>query len=112
MNRLRYGVWLSIVAIVAVFAPSCGGAEETALKEVVVSATRIETPAEEIGSSITVITAEDIEAKGCTTVAEVLRGAAGVDVAVAGGPGQESSLFLRGAESYQTLVFDRRTRAE
>jgi len=104
MIWLRHFTCLFIVAVLVFPVSSYGGMEEKVLKEVVVTATRIETPAEEVGSSLTVITAEDIAAKGCTTVTEVLRGTVGVDVAVAGGPGQESSVFLRGAESYQTLV--------
>lgn len=74
------------------------------MEEVVVTATRIATPTEEVGSSITVVTAEEIEAKGYTTVQEALKGTPGLDVSAVGGPGQASSVFLRGAESHHTLV--------
>ncbi|MCK9274485.1 MAG: TonB-dependent receptor [Syntrophales bacterium] len=103
MNRLQNFVLFPTIMVLA-FSIPVYGMEAKLMKEVVVTATRIETPAEEVGSSLTVITADDIAAKGYRTVDEVLRGTAGLDVAVAGGPGQQSSAFLRGAESYQTLV--------
>ncbi|MBW1678886.1 MAG: TonB-dependent receptor [Deltaproteobacteria bacterium] len=78
--------------------------EEVAMEEVVVTATRTSTPTEEVGSSITVITAEEMEARGQTTVREVLKGTLGLDVWATGGPGQMSSVSLRGANSYHTLV--------
>ncbi len=75
-----------------------------ALEDVVVTANRVLTPIEEVGSSITVITAKDIEAKGYITVKEVLKGTPGLDVWSTGGPGQMSSVSLRGTKSFQTLV--------
>ncbi len=74
------------------------------LDEMVVTATRISTSIEEIGSSITVITAKDIEAKGYITVKEILKGTPGLDVWSTGGPGSQSSVSLRGANSNHTLV--------
>jgi vitamin B12 transporter len=74
------------------------------MEENIVTATRVPTPTEEVGSSITVITAKDIEAKGYVTVQDVLKGTPGLDVVSNGGPGQMTSVFLRGANSYHTLV--------
>jgi vitamin B12 transporter len=74
------------------------------MKEVVVTATRVPTAEREIGSSVTVITEEEIKAKGYTTVREVLKGSLGLDVVSTGGPGAGTSVFLRGANSYHTLV--------
>jgi vitamin B12 transporter len=74
------------------------------LKEVVVTATRVPLPEEEIGSSVTVITEEDIKIKGYSTVKDVLKGELGLDVVSTGGPGAQTSVFLRGLESYHTLV--------
>lgn len=78
--------------------------EEIKLAPIVVTATRMSTPTEEVGSAITVITAQEIEAKGYTTVEEVLKGTLGVDIASTGGPGSMSSAYLRGAQPYHTLV--------
>lgn len=71
---------------------------------IVVTATRIATPESHIGSSVSVITAEDIARKQYRTVAAALRSVPGVDVVQSGGPGQQTSVFMRGASSSHTLV--------
>jgi len=78
--------------------------KEVTLEEVVVTATRVETPIEEIASSITVIHSEEIERKQKISVLEVLRGLPGLDVVQSGGTGRTTSIFLRGANSEHTLV--------
>jgi len=77
---------------------------ETVLEEVVVTATRLETPTREVGSSITVVTEEEIEQKQKTSVLEVLRSVPALDVVQQGGPGKTTSIFIRGAKSEHTLV--------
>jgi vitamin B12 transporter len=74
------------------------------LEPVVVTATRTETPLKETTTSVTVVTAEDIGEQQAETVAEVLRTVPGLDVAQSGSRGTATSVFIRGAESYQTLV--------
>lgn len=71
---------------------------------VVVTATRIATPESQVGSSVSVITADDIARKQYKTVAGALRALPGVDVVQSGGPGQQTSVFIRGASSSHTLV--------
>jgi len=71
---------------------------------IVVSANRRATDADEVGSSVTVITAEEIELRRQDTVAELLRTVPGVEVVRGGGPGQVTSVFVRGGSSSQTLV--------
>ena len=78
--------------------------KEVILEKVVVTATRVETPVEEIASSITVISSKEIERKQKTTVLEVLKGLPGLDVVQNGGVGGATSIFLRGANSEHTLV--------
>lgn len=78
--------------------------KEVELEEIVVTATRIPTPEEKVGSAISVITEEEIKTKGYTTVKDVLKGELGLDVVSTGGPGAQSSVFIRGLESYHTLV--------
>ena len=79
-------------------------AERQPAQRIVVSATRVETPYEQLGSSATVITRQDIERSQKTTVIELLRTVASIDVASSGGPGQPASVFIRGAKSEHTLV--------
>ncbi|MEE8422918.1 MAG: TonB-dependent receptor plug domain-containing protein, partial [Thermodesulfobacteriota bacterium] len=72
--------------------------------EIVVTATRVETPVREVGSSVTVITSEEIEKKQEVTILEVLRDAPGLDVVQSGGSGHNTSVFIRGGNSGHTLV--------
>lgn len=74
------------------------------LPATVVTATRGETPAAQVGSSVTVITAEQIEKSQKTSVADLLRTVPGLDVVRSGGPGQVTSVFARGSNSNHTLV--------
>ncbi len=76
----------------------------TSLAPVVVTATRTAQSVDETLASVTVITREEIERKQATSVPDLLRGIAGINFAINGGPGQNSSLFLRGAESDQVTV--------
>ena len=78
--------------------------KEVILEKVVVTATRVETPMEEIASSVTVISSEEIERKQKTHVMEILRGIPGLDVVRTGGAGKNTSVFIRGANSEHTLV--------
>ena len=55
-------------------------------------------------TSVTVITEEQIQRSGQTSVLEVLRGTPGLDVIQAGGVGRQTSVFLRGANSEHTKV--------
>lgn len=74
------------------------------LNPVVVTATRVPTPESEIGSSVTVITSEDIEQKQERTLPEVLNDVPGLNVVQTGGPGGAASVFIRGANSNHTKV--------
>ncbi|MDD2767153.1 MAG: TonB-dependent receptor, partial [Methylococcus sp.] len=74
------------------------------LDTLVVTATRTETPSRQVGSSVTVLTAEDIKERGIYSVDQILRIVPGLDVVQSGGPGRETSVFLRGANSGQTIV--------
>jgi vitamin B12 transporter len=71
---------------------------------VIVSATRIPTPALEVASSITVITAADIEARQERTIADALKDVPGLNVVQTGGPGGVTSVFIRGTNSNHTKV--------
>ena len=71
---------------------------------VVVSATLIETPVSEIGSSVTVITDKEIERDQKRTLPDVLRTVPGLNVVQTGGPGGKTSVFLRGSNSNHTKV--------
>jgi vitamin B12 transporter len=53
---------------------------------------------------VTVITAQDIEEHGYQSVAQAINSVSGISVAHAGGLGQQTSFFMRGADSGKVLV--------
>ncbi len=80
-------------------------ASSKTLDEVVVTVTRTETTSDRIGgSSVTVITAEEIEAKKQHSVEEILKSVPGLDIKANGGLGTSTAVFMRGADSKNTLV--------
>ena len=74
------------------------------LPDLVISATRIPTPSEQVASSVTVVTAEEIARKQLRTLPDLLNQIAGVSVAQNGGPGAQTTVFVRGANSNHTKV--------
>lgn len=73
-------------------------------ENIVVTATRLETPYKEVGSSVSVIDAREIENKQETSVAGLLESVPGISIARSGGIGQQTSAFVRGAKSDHLLV--------
>ena len=69
------------------------------LKPVVVTATRVPTPADAVTAAVTVISGASLRERGIRTVGAALRETLGATVVETGGPGSQTSLFLRGGES-------------
>lgn len=69
------------------------------LGEVVVTATKIETPFEQIPAAVTVITREEIQRQQVTDALEVLRDVPGFTIVQTGSRGGTTSLFTRGGNS-------------
>jgi vitamin B12 transporter len=74
------------------------------LPSVVVSATRIPTPEIQVASSVTVVTAEEIAARQIQTLPDLLKEVPGLNVVQQGGPGGQTSVFMRGTNSNHTKV--------
>jgi vitamin B12 transporter len=74
------------------------------LDPVVVTATAAPQPQSETLAAVTVIDRAAIERAQATDIAELLRFVPGVELGRNGGPGQVTSVFLRGGESNHTLV--------
>src|SRR5436190_8144453 len=75
------------------------------LDEVVVTATRTEKPLSESGRSVSVITEDEIRQSGATSVTDLLSRLEGIYIVGNGQtPGANQSLFMRGANSNQTVV--------
>ena len=73
-------------------------------EKIVISPYRRQGTVSQSGSAISVIDSEMIDRTGSRTVAELLRRVPGVEVVQVGGAGRTTTVFLRGAESDQTLV--------
>ena len=73
-------------------------------RELVITATRIPTPATEIASDIAVITSDEIERRQIRTVDEALQTQPGLSVVRSGGPGKTAAVFSHGTNANQTLV--------
>ncbi len=78
-------------------------AEEEA-ETFVISANRRAVPLREVGSSVSIVTAEELEAQGIFYVEEALRRLPGVQASSSGARGGQVAVRLRGEESYRTLV--------
>ena len=100
-SRLRAAAMVTALATTGLAAPAV--AQDTT-PEVVVSASRTPVAAEEVGSAVTVITADQIQARNYQYVSDVLREVPGVAVARTGSLGGLTQVFLRGAESNHVLV--------
>lgn len=98
----------SIRAVFAFFvlaSTTATGAELPAPDDnIIVTATRSPILVTEATVPVHVITRQDIEQSMASDLAELLRFEAGLDIGRHGGPGQATSVFLRGTESNHTLV--------
>ncbi|WP_428406905.1 TonB-dependent receptor plug domain-containing protein [Hyphococcus sp.] len=95
---------LAGVFIGACFINTNAAAQEYPEDEIIVAALRAPTPVSETGSSVSVITAEQIIERQYVFAADALRDAAGVAIAQNGAAGGASAARIRGASSGQTLV--------
>jgi len=77
---------------------------DAARDTIIVTATRSEIPLRDAIVPVTVIDRERIELSLANDLAELLRFEAGIDIGRNGGPGQATSVFMRGTESNHTLV--------
>jgi vitamin B12 transporter len=100
--------WLCVAALLIPLSASwaeTGGDSGDSLQSVVVTATRIPTPEIQVASSITVITSEEIAARQIRSVPDLLKDVPGLNVVQSGGPGSQTSVFMRGTNSNHTKVF-------
>jgi vitamin B12 transporter len=77
---------------------------DSLLDEVVVTATRSAQPASQALEPVVLIDRMALEDSLATDIGELLRFHAGLDIGRSGGPGQPLSLFIRGANSDQSIV--------
>ena len=93
-----------VAMAVAALISNSAFADATPGETIIVTATRTEIPLSDAIVPVTVISREDIELSLAKDLAELLRFQAGIDIGRNGGPGQATSVFMRGTESNHTLV--------
>ena len=98
--------WAGALALTLALAghASAQDANQVALPQIVVSATTVPTPASEVANSVTVITADDLQQKQLRTVPDALKQVPGIDVVQTGGPGGQTSVFMRGTNANHVKV--------
>jgi len=98
--------WLLALAA-ALVAPAVSAQEikkVEKLEPVVVSATKLEAPAAQLGAAVTVITDEDFKTFHYESVTDALRTVPGVEIQRFGGPGKLSTVRIRGANAQQVQI--------
>jgi vitamin B12 transporter len=105
MTRLPTALAAAAVALAALPAAAQDPTTyDKTVGEVVVSATRTPLPQRWVASAITVIPAAEIEQLQLRSLPDALRTTPGIDVVQTGGPGGQTSVFARGANSDHVLV--------
>ncbi|MDA8625510.1 TonB-dependent receptor [Alphaproteobacteria bacterium] len=92
----------SLLFVLLAFAPHAKAEE---VDEIIVSATGIPTPISQIGSSVDVITAKDLEQQQITYLQDALATVAGISTYQSGGPGSTSNVFMRGMTGKYSGVY-------
>lgn len=114
------GLWVAaLAACVAASAPLCFAQDvaeaspdtsadsDTAsgqVDQIIVTGTRLETTERTEGSAVTVLTQQQLEDGQYRSAKDALQQVPGLDVVQSGGPGGNTAIFIRGADSGQTLV--------
>ncbi len=79
--------------------PVSAADEPVELEPIIVTATRLETPLDQVPASVSVVEGEDLERAQVTDTLEVLRDIPGFTIVQTGSRGGTTSLFVRGGES-------------
>ncbi len=73
-------------------------------EEIIVTSSRVEVPLRQIGTSVSILTDQEINLRGYSSLPDLLRTQPGIGVSNSGGMGKQTSLRIRGEESYRTLI--------
>ena len=94
---------VAFVVFVALF-PAAGYADDLQVDPIVVTATRQATRTSELTSDVSVITRDEIDQAGESTLAKLLARQPGIQYVENGGAGTNSGIFIRGANTNQSIV--------
>jgi vitamin B12 transporter len=96
--------FLLSTAILTLIAPAAYAEEMPKGDVIIVTASGVEQSQDEVGQAITLIEQSQLDSSQTVSVADLLRSVPGVAVTRQGGTGAQTSVFVRSAESSQTLV--------
>ncbi|MCB1703757.1 MAG: TonB-dependent receptor [Halioglobus sp.] len=100
MKKLPTATLLALTGVSAL-----GVHAENKLEETVVTSSRVEMPLREVATSISVITGEEIQLRGFSSVANTLRYEPAISVTSNGGAGSTTEVRIRGERGYRTQVY-------
>ena len=93
-----------VMALVTLAAVPARAQEAKRLEPVVVTGTRIETPAEQVGASVTLIEGDEFATRHYPSVHDALRNVPGIDIRQSGSLGKTTGISIRGANPNQVQV--------
>ncbi|MFZ3219597.1 MAG: TonB-dependent receptor [Rhodoferax sp.] len=105
LSFFRVRSYAVTVVLSACFAAQAQVASPVVLKEVVVTATRVEQPLSDLVADVTIVDRDAIERSGVSGVSDVLRRLPGVEMVRNGGIGGTTSVYIRGSETRFTAVY-------
>lgn len=100
---MRHAIQAAFMVMLVTAAPAAGQ-ETKKVDPVVVTATTVETPTEQLGMAVSVITGEDFKTYQYSTIDDAFRNIPGVSVQQQGSYGKLSTLSIRGANASQVLI--------
>ena len=77
---------------------------ENLMEETVVTSSRVPTLLRDLGTSVSILTSEEIEQRGFLNLADIMRTQPGVAASNNGGAGKATSVRVRGEEGFRTMV--------
>jgi vitamin B12 transporter len=103
MNRTTIAGLLSLLFTTPI-ATSVSAAENIHLDELIVTASRTEESRHNVVADVSVITRDEIERAGQSTLVELLQLQPGIEINNNGGPGKTSGIFIRGTNTNHVIV--------
>ncbi len=100
MYKLSTATLLALTGVAAVSVQASNKLEET-----VIASSRMVMPLREVATSISVVTKEDIELRGFSSVANTLQYEPAISVASNGGAGSTTEVRIRGERGFRTKVY-------
>ena len=103
-------IFLTVITVInsvlfSQFTIASGSEPSTPPEIVTVTTTRVPIQVQNLGASVAVFTSEQLERLESTTVSDLLRNVPSVTVVSSGSAGAQTSVFIRGEDSYRTQLW-------